>query len=145
MSGRWTVRYVCSYDGYHRFHMENISLVFSPDCSVVIEYVTRHKFRTWREIKAGVPSPVAKKRSERETLKRKERRPLARARNLIREIEESGGSAEIDADGKILTVAGPAGACEIVIGHLGSKSQKARQLTGIAAATGLMLFIEVDV
>ena len=51
-----------SAEGYWRLIREGYRLVLFPDCEVLVGYATAHVERSWSQVKARVPSRVAKPR-----------------------------------------------------------------------------------
>lgn len=90
--------------GYWKFGMRGIYIGISGDERALVSYQTMHEYRTWSQIKAGVPSPVKGASESRRREKRKQRR-LAELKAAVAELDGS----VVMLDDEVVEVTGPKG------------------------------------
>jgi hypothetical protein len=93
--------------------LKGYRLVLVPGGEAVVAYGTVHRFRTWQQVKAGVPSPVKGER---------QRRRIQRHIDLLAELARAAGAEVRRRDGSTrLTVTGPRGRVVVHGRHLTSR------------------------
>ncbi|MEO3784150.1 hypothetical protein ABGB12_12515 [Actinocorallia sp. B10E7] len=81
--------------------LKGYRLVLVPNGEAVVAYSTLHRFRTWQQVKAGVPSPVEGE---------KQRRKIQRCVGLLVELARAAGATvQREGDSTTVTVTGPQG------------------------------------
>lgn len=116
------------------FFKEGFYATISGDLRALIAYRTEHKYRTWAQVKAGVPSPLEGGRRNR----RRRNRAVRHLAELAQAATDEGGQVVHKEDGEEVAITGPKGTADVHWQHVaGPRAVRANCYADLADVTGL--------